>query len=200
MNVCLLLAAGSSSRMQPTAGGSAPVPKMLLPFKGKTLLQHAIDEIKQLTECRLLVVTGCYHTLLKELFEKQRVELVYNEQWQQGMGSSIQKGVIYTRHRYPGVTSIIITVCDQPYLSTALLQQMLTEKEKTAKGIIACTYNDTTGTPVLFNKKYAEQLALLSGQYGAKKLIQQFGEDVGTVPFPGGAVDIDTREDYTRLL
>jgi molybdenum cofactor cytidylyltransferase len=200
MNVCLLLAAGSSSRMQPAAGGSTPVPKMLLPFKGKTLLQHAIDEIKELEESSLVVVTGCYHAQLQSLLNNQQIEVIQNEEWQQGMGSSIQKGVTHIRHRYPEVASIIITVCDQPYISGALLKQMLTEKEKTARGIIACTYHDTIGTPVLFDKKYLNQLASLSGQYGAKKLVQQFGDDAATLPFPGGAVDIDTWEDYTRFL
>ncbi len=203
MNVCLLLAAGSSSRMQspvlPYASGREAIPKMLLPFNGKTLLQHAIDEIKKLHNNKLLVVTGCYHNRLKEILEQQQIEFVQNEKWKDGMGSSIQTGINYMLTHFGEATSVIILVCDQPFISADLLQQMMDTKSESGKGIIASTYNDTIGTPVLFEKKYFDQLAVLRGQTGAKKLIQQFAADAATVGFPLGAVDIDTPEDFEKL-
>jgi len=203
MNVCLLLAAGSSSRMQtsvlPNAFARESIPKMLLPFNGKTLLQHGIDEIKKLHDNKLLVVTGCYHTLLKEILEQQQIEFVQNENWKEGMGSSIQTGINYMLTHCREATSVIILVCDQPFISADMLQQMLDTKNKSGKGITACMYNDTLGTPVLFDKKYFHQLVLLSGQTGAKKLVQQFATDTATVDFPLGAVDIDTPEDFEKL-
>ncbi|MBL0356291.1 MAG: nucleotidyltransferase family protein [Chitinophagaceae bacterium] len=192
MNVCLLLAAGSSSRMGQ--------PKMLLDFRGKTILQHSIDEIKKLPGNQLLVVTGCYYSLLKEILEQQQIEFVQNEQWQEGMGTSIQKGVKYITRYYPDATSVTILVCDQPFISAGLFQEMREMKQQAGKGIIACTYNDTIGTPVLFDKTYFDQLALLSGPSGAKKIVQQFAEDTAMVNFPLGAVDIDTAEDYEQLI
>ena len=77
---------------------------------------------------------------------------------------------------------------------------MMAAKESTGKGIVACNYNGTFGTPVLFDKKYFNDLALLQGAAGAKKLVQQFETDVATVSFPAGAMDIDTPEDYEKLL
>ena len=115
------------------------------------------------------------------------------------MGSSIQKGITYILQHYHNVNSVIILVCDQPYISAALLDELIATKKQTNKGIIASEYHDTTGTPVLFDKKYFEQLALLNGQYGAKKLLQQFKDDVARVVFSLGEVDIDTKEDYENL-
>lgn len=192
MTVCLLLAAGSSSRMGK--------PKMLLSFNGKTLLQHTIDEILQIHNCKPVVVTGCYHTLLEEMLQQQQIDCIENKNWEEGMGSSIQKGIQYINHHYPEADNVIITVCDQPYLSSSLLQQLVTVQKQTAKGIVASAYNNTTGTPVLFGKKYFQQLAMLSGQYGAKKMVQQFLHDTATVTFELGTVDIDTEEDYNILL
>ena len=192
MTVCLLLAAGSSSRMGQ--------PKMMLPYKNSTLLQHIIDEVKIIKNTTLLVVTGCYHTLIEQSLLPQQIPLIKNEQWQAGMGSSIQTGMVYLLQHYPAATNVLILVCDQPFITTDLVQEMLAAKESKSKGIIACTYDGAIGTPVLFDKKYFNQLLLLHGTSGAKKLVQQFEADRATVNFPAGIMDIDTPEDYGKLL
>jgi molybdenum cofactor cytidylyltransferase len=192
MTVCLLLAAGSSSRMGQ--------PKMMLPYKGSTLLQHIIDEVKATKNTTLLVVTGCYHTLIEQALLHQQIPLINNEQWQAGMGSSIQTGMAYLLQHYPDASNILIMVCDQPFITENLLHQMMATKESTGKGIVACTYAGAIGTPVLFDKKYFNQLLLLQGASGAKKLVQQLEEDVAIVNFPAGAMDIDTPEEYEQLL
>jgi molybdenum cofactor cytidylyltransferase len=192
MTVCLLLAAGSSSRMGQ--------PKMMLPYNSKTLLQHIIDEVKATKNTTLLIVTGCYHTLIELSLIKQQIPLVKNEQWQAGMGSSIQTGMAYLMQHYPAATNVLIMVCDQPFISANLLQQMMAAKLNTGKGIVACTYIGAIGTPVLFDKKYFNQLLFLQGASGAKKLVQQFEEDVVTINFPAGVMDIDTPADYEKLL
>ena len=202
--VCILLAAGSSSRMQPgfinqSSDKASGVAKMLLEINGKTLLQHVIDEVQQLPGVSLLVVTGCYHHLLVEILASQQIAFVYNEQWEEGMGTSIQKAITHMDECFPGTDQAMILVCDQPYISSGLLQKMMDTGTATGKGIVACTYNDTTGTPVLFARKYFSQLTALQGQQGAKKIVQQSGEDVALIDFPEGAIDIDTADDYQQL-
>ncbi len=191
MTVCLLLAAGSSSRMGK--------PKMLLSFKGKTLLQHAIDEVNEIKQ-RLVVVTGCHHNLIKDVLLFQCIHFIENKNWEEGMGSSVRTGVDYILQKHPSAESIIILVCDLPYLSSDILQALIDVQQQTGKGIVASAYNNNIGTPVLFTKKYFTQLALLNGQAGAKKVIQQFIDDTTTVDFPQGDIDIDTPEDYEQLL
>lgn len=197
--VCLLLAAGSASRMTDPNTGQGSFPKMLLPLHGKTLLQHIIDEVLVLKDTALLVVTGCYHDQLKTILATQQIPFVLNQQWEEGMGTSIQKGVMYLQQLYTDADNVIILVCDQPYISTDVLEQMIHTKQQSRKGIVACMYNDTTGTPVLFDKKYFNQLALLQGPYGAKKIVGQFTNDLTGIPFPEGAIDIDTPGDYEQL-
>src|SRR5690348_14952270 len=98
MIVSLLLAAGSSTRMEQ--------PKILLSFRGKALLQHGIDEIKNSVAADLVVVTGCYHTLIKEVLEQQRIAYTENKDWQSGMGVSIQKGIHYILEHYAEATGV----------------------------------------------------------------------------------------------
>jgi molybdenum cofactor cytidylyltransferase len=192
MIACLLLAAGSSSRMGK--------PKMLLPFNGKTLLQHAIDEVNKLSDNKLLVVTGRHHDLTEKILLEQKISFVENKNWEEGMGSSIQTGMQYILEKYSEPENVIILVCDQPYLSSSLLLQLIAAQEQTGRGISVSAYDNTFGTPVLFTKKYFNQLVLFNGQAGAKKIVYQFIEDTVAVDFPKGNIDIDTLEDYEQLL
>src|SRR5690349_13913995 len=124
--VCVLLAAGSSSRMQLTGKNDASygVAKMLLEINGKTLLQHVIDEVKQLEHVSLLVVTGCYHSLLSGILTTQQIDFVYNQDWEEGMGTSIQKAITCMEESFPDAENAMILVCDQPYISSGLLKKM----------------------------------------------------------------------------
>lgn len=198
--VCLLLAAGSASRMRDTTGGhQESFPKILLHFNGKTLLQHIINQVQPINDSTLLVVTGCYHQQLEPILAAQQIPFVFNKQWEEGMGTSIQNGIKHIQQHYATAHNVIILVCDQPYISAGLLQQMIDTQQHTGKGIVACAYNDTTGTPVLFDKKYFNQLALLQGPYGAKKMMGEFMNDLISISFAEGAIDIDTPDDYEQL-
>ncbi len=83
------------------------------------------------------------------------VTILYNEKWSVGMGSGISAGV---RQILPmPVDGVILSVSDQPYISSDLFGRMLALKDQTGKGIIASSYAGTLGTPVLFNRKYFKE-------------------------------------------
>ncbi|MFT3822295.1 MAG: nucleotidyltransferase family protein [Chitinophagaceae bacterium] len=188
----VILAAGNSSRMGQ--------PKMLLSYRGKTLLQHVTDEVLAASISPVVVVTGAESNAVQDSLLTGSVYFVQNEHWQEGMAASIRAGVDTITAAGPALDAVVVLVCDQPFVSADLLQRMMLLKQQTGKGLIACAYNDTTGTPVLFDKRYFAHLRQLEGQQGAKKLLKQFAEDVATVDFPQGATDIDTPGDYERLL
>jgi len=188
MTVCMLLAAGSSSRMG--------APKMLLPFGGSTLLQHVINQVQKMKHTELIVVTGAYHSILEPLLTAQQIPCVENKNWQQGMGTSIQTGIRYIQQQYPDAMQALILVCDQPFVTTALFREIIVTAQHTQKGIVACAYSGTTGTPVCFSKKYFQLLLQLPAGAGAKKIILRYPDDMASVPFEKGSVDIDTPSDY----
>lgn len=175
-------------------------PKMLLVYNGKSLLQHVIDEAQALTDNAVVVVTGCYHHLLEAYLIEQAIDYVENNNWASGMGSSVSAGVHYSLHRYPNLESILVLTCDQPFVHKALFQQMIDARTASGKGIAACAYAGTLGIPVLFGKDYLSLLASLKDNQGAKKIIANAMEDVVTVNFTYGELDIDEPEDYRKLL
>jgi molybdenum cofactor cytidylyltransferase len=184
----VILAAGASSRF-----GKA---KQLIQYKGKTLLQHVIDEAVKSGANSILVVTGADANAITSTITDKRVNVVFNTDWEKGMASGIVIGVKNSRT----LDKIIITVCDQPFVDAALFQQLDKAQLETGKHIVACAYANTIGTPVLFTKKYFDTLNKLTGDTGAKQVIKNNMAEVTTVDFPRGAIDIDTQKDYTELL
>jgi len=187
----IILGAGNSSRLGQ--------PKQLLMYKGKTLICQMAEEAIAAVGSPVVLVTGANAPQILEKLCGFAIEIVENEQWSEGMGSSISTGMKAIA-KHPGLAGVIIMVCDQPFVNAALLQQLIDQQTIAGKGIIASTYDNTAGTPVLFSNTYFDALTALEGQQGAKKILQQSTDDLALVPFPLGALDIDTAEDYQRLL
>lgn len=187
----LILAAGSASRMQQ--------PKMLLPFGKGTILSHLLEETKAVQPKAICVVTGYYHAAMLPLLQKEPVTVVYNKRWKEGMAGSIKTGLTALLGLAPELDAVMILVSDQPFITRSLLQEMLQTQETSGKAIVAALYNGVKGTPVLFNKMYFHHLQELKGDKGAKSILQLVPDDIATVDFAEGEMDIDTPEDYKRF-
>jgi len=188
----IILAAGSSSRFGNT--------KQLLHFKGKTLLQHTMEEAAEAGAEPVVVVTGANADEISKEIKNEKVEIVFNKNWEQGMASGIVMGLKNAIILNKELENIIITVCDQPFVSSSLFQQLFQKQNESAKHIVASAYADTIGTPALFTIKYFVALMGLTGDQGAKGLLKKHSKDLATVDFPDGYIDIDTQEDYENLL
>ena len=187
----ILLAAGSSSRLGE--------PKQNLMYEGQPLLQRAIQTALA-SRCEpVLVILGSNAEAFQAGLNDLPVQTVFNPDWQEGMASSIRQGILALNEMVPDLDGTIIMVCDQPFVTTALLDEIVEQKRLHGHGIIACTYQDTLGTPALFDKQFFPELLALQGQEGAKKLLFQHAEVVTPIDFPLGTFDIDTPQDYEAL-
>lgn len=187
----ILLAAGSSSRL-----GRA---KQLIEFEGKTLIQKAIDEANKSQADCLVVVLGSNTELIQTGFESSSAPLIINSDWQQGMSSSMQAGLRFLMENEV-IEQVVLMLCDQPFVDASLLDELITAKETSGKGIVAAAYSNTLGVPALFDRRYFEELVQLTGSEGAKKVIFNHQEEVHALDFPLGAVDLDTEEDINQFL
>lgn len=188
----IILAAGNSSRMGK--------PKQLLDFKGKTLLQTVIDEALK-TDCSsITVILGANAEEVLVKHQNNQVNFVINKSWENGMASGIVAGLSSLIEKNDKTESIIIAVADQVFIKMSTFNNLIEKHIKTGKNIIASSYAETMGTPVLFGKVYFDALLSLKGTEGAKKLLKQYPLDVETVVFEGGEIDIDTENDYNNLI
>ncbi|HEY1201844.1 MAG TPA: nucleotidyltransferase family protein [Niastella sp.] len=186
----IILAAGASTRLGR--------PKQLLPWQGKTLLQHAVETALTITT-QPVVVTGCNADQLSAGVDHTQVHVVFNPEWEQGIASSIRCGLQALLNRTPPPDQVIFMVCDQPFVSPGLLLNLINERQKSHKSIIVSSYAGTLGIPALFSTTHFAQLLDLQGDTGAKKVIQQYAEEVGFVEFKEGELDIDTENEYKKL-
>jgi len=187
----LILAAGNSSRLGE--------PKQLLHFKGKSLLRNVAEEALKISKA-VIVVTGSNHTEISKEIEDLKIVITENKNWDEGMGSSINIGLKQLLDSFPTIENCIISVCDQPFIDASVFSELIQMQKDSQKGIVASKYSETLGTPVLFSKKYFKDLSNLSGYEGAKKLLQKFKDDIAEISFEKGAIDIDTQDDYQKLI
>ena len=192
MNAVIILAAGASTRLGR--------PKQLLSFKGKSLLQHTIDTALATDAEEVLLVLGANAESILAETKTADVEVCVNGGWKQGMASSIHLGISTLQQSYPDMDTATILLCDQPFVTPDLLNELVATQQQSGKKIAASYYKNTAGVPVLFERSLFPELLKLQGQEGAKKLLGKLANEVVTVPFPEGEMDIDTETDYERLL
>jgi molybdenum cofactor cytidylyltransferase len=187
----ILLAAGSSSRL-----GRA---KQLIEYQGKKLIQRTIEEAKKSQADCLVVVLGSNPELIQTGFDTSIIPFIVNPDWQNGMSSSMQVGLRFLMEKEV-IDQVVLMLCDQPFVDASLLDQLITAKKVSGKGIVVAAYSNTLGVPALFEERYFEELLQLTGSEGAKKVIFNHQAEVHALDFPLGAVDLDTEEDVNQFL
>jgi molybdenum cofactor cytidylyltransferase len=187
----IILAAGSSGRLGK--------PKQLLPYKGETLLQHLVNEARNSRVDYVVLVLGADAALIQQNIQARDIHIAINESWKDGMASSIRTGINKLQELHPEIDGAILMVCDQPYVTASLLDNLLLMHLKTGKPIVTSSFGDTTGPPALFHESIFPELLQLTGDKGARKIVEGHSGNVVTVPFPRGLIDIDTKSDYENL-
>lgn len=185
----IILAAGASTRMGK--------PKQLLPYQGSSLLQHTIESAIASVCKPVVVVLGANAQHIRPEIAQPAVQVVENPQWNLGMSASIRSGILSLSE---SIDAAVITVCDQPFLCAEIINNLVERYHSSGKAIAASEYAGTLGVPALFGRALFSELATLGDSVGAKHLINKHLNQVFGVPFPLGAVDIDTPQDYEQLL
>jgi molybdenum cofactor cytidylyltransferase len=188
----LILAAGASTRLGK--------PKQLLQYRGQSFLRH-IAKVAIASGCQpVVVVLGAQTGQLRSEVSDLPIVIVENLDWVIGISSSIRAGLEALQTQGQMLEAAIVTLCDQPLISVQLIAQLVERYRLTNKRIVTSQYDETIGVPALFDLTLFPNLMLLQGDVGAKSLIQQLMHEVTSVPFPDGAIDIDTAQDYEQFL
>ena len=190
----IILAAGASTRL----GKS----KQLLEWNGKTLLSNTISQaqsinLKELHRKDIYVILGADADRIAESIQHSSARIVPNEFWSEGIASSIRCGTEALQH-HGQYDAMMICLCDQPFITTELLERLIQTFIHSSKNIVSAYYKGSAGAPVVFSSKYFSELLTLSGDKGAKRLIEKYVQDVETLQLENLGIDIDTEDDYHR--
>lgn len=183
-----VLAAGASTRF-----GSA---KQLAKFGNQTLIEHVQTVLLSSTVDGVVVVLGSdVEAIRQHMFPE--VDVLVNENWNEGIAASIRLVADFAdSHK---ASHLLLLVCDQPFVSSCLVDKIVAISMFETDKIIACRYGDTFGVPALFPRQFFSSLVALKGDTGAKSIIKQTAE-VELVDFPEGLVDIDSQADIRSLV
>ena len=137
----VILAAGASTRM-----GS---PKQLLPYRGRPLICHAVEQALAADAEMVFVVLGANAGPISSAISRDRTDLfiLNNPRWREGMGASIQVGV--EAATAANLDAVIITLGDQPHVSPQILNTLIATQMQTGKPIVAASYAGVAGVPAL---------------------------------------------------
>ena len=183
----LIMAAGESRRF-----GSC---KLLADIDGKPMLQRSI-ELAQSTNASLIrIVTGRWHPEIKQAQTSgliDDIDLIYNPDWQQGLGSSIATGVSQIASL---CDEALILLADQVRVSGEDLERLTLRDDRNQ---IACaSYGKTLGPPAIFPAQFFSELQNLYGDKGAKALLTKLTVTDCKFDIPNAAFDIDFQSDLT---
>lgn len=188
----LILAAGSSSRMGKI--------KQLLPWQESTLLEHTIKIAKLSKACDVIVVLGSNARLIKEAIKSTEVVFLENTKWKGGLGTSISCGTDYLLNYNKESDAVLILLADQALMDTEHINKIIDLYSSGESDLIGTSYEDKIGVPALFARTYFPDLLKLDGDRGAQLFLQKLGDQVLSLNPWGKAFDVDTLEDYNRLL
>ena len=187
----IVLAAGASRRMNE--------PKQLLTVDGKTLLRRAVETAIE-SVCRpVVVVLGANFEQTKAEIEDLKVEIVFNDDWQAGLSSSIRTGIENLLSSAPEIAAAVVTLADQSLVTAQHINLFAEKFEQSKNAVVAARYDETIGVPALFSRAVFDRLKTLSGDKGAKMIIEEYRAALVTIDLPEAAFDIDTPQDFANL-
>lgn len=174
----VILAAGASKRLGE--------PKQLLMLGGETLLERAVRAAHAAGCSPVIVVLGASAEVIQTECVFDDAIVVVNENWTEGMGSSVRAGVGAVQD----LDACIVMTCDMPAVTAQHLRALMCSGEVTAS-----SYFGKKGVPAYFPVEAFQSLMKLQGDSGAKDLLRS----ARFVELVGGELDIDTLEDLARM-
>ena len=185
----IVLAAGESKRM-----GS---PKMLLPFNGLTMIENVIANVLDSKIKNIMVVLGADREPIVKLIKTKAVNYCYNENYKDGMLSSVVCGF---RNLPIDHSAVLVFQGDQPLITPKAINSVIEVYISSGKGIVIPVYKNKRGHPILIDRKYRDEIQKLSPDEGLRSLALKFPDDVSEVDTDDAGIlrDFDTYDEYKK--
>lgn len=173
--------------------------KQLLKYNNKSFVRDIAEKSNALNPHKTICVLGPIIDPIKNELQNLDIDYVINDRHLQGMSSSITSAL----NAIPNLNSydaVLIMLCDQPRIPTEHYHTIIREATKIDHLIISSAYQDNFGVPALFKRELFIELLSLNSITGAKSIIKKHRDKTSFVKCDAAAQDIDTDEDYKKLL
>ena len=186
----IVLAAGKSSRM----GAN----KLLADIAGKPMIRHTMEAIAASHVRGIVVVTGRDAAEVNAALAGLAYTEVHNPHYADGLSTSLRTGLAAVGE----VDAAVVCLGDMPRVSAPAIDKLIAAFSPVDhRAICVPTFSGERGNPVLWSARYFEAMRELTGDKGARELLNDFSDDVVDVAMPDDAVldDIDTPEALARI-
>ena len=186
----IVLAAGTSSRMG--------MPKQLMPLGDKTLLEHALANLRGSEVSEIVLVLGASAEEIEKKVPTDGLKVVINSLYEEGMGTSIRAGLAALE---PDARAAFVVLADQPFVRPSTLNQLIAYHREHAPQITLPLYKGFRGNPVLLDRSVFAELNALDGDVGCRAIFGSHTAGIHKVPVNdiGVLLDIDTPDDLRHL-
>jgi len=188
----LVLAAGRSTRM-------GALNKLLIPLEGRPMVRHAVEAVLGAQLAPVLVVTGHEHDAVEAALEDLPIKFIENKDYASGMSTSLKCGMALLPQDCDGV---LVALGDMPRVTAAEIGRLVNAFNPVeGRAIIVPTRRGKRGNPVLWGRKFFDEIQRVSGDAGARSVLAANPEAVTEVEMDGDGVltDIDTPQALARL-
>jgi molybdenum cofactor cytidylyltransferase len=173
--------------------------KLLLPYAGKTVIRHIVDQLIASSVQRVLVVVGADRERTAGVLADTAVTFIPNDDPNADMLSSVRCGLRAVRNECDGV---LVALGDQPSISPAIVDQLIAGFNPPRRSIIVPTHSGRRGHPILFACAFRDEVLSQFDGTGLRGLLLAHPVEVLELETGAPSVlsDMDNPEDYRREL
>jgi molybdenum cofactor cytidylyltransferase len=189
----IVLAAGRSSRM-------APHNKLLIADKaGKPMIARVVDNVLSSGARPILVVTGHMRDAVEEALGGRPVTMLHAPDYAEGLAASLKTGIAAVP---PECAGAIVCLGDMPLVTGRMIDRVLSMHDADeGRLIVQPTYQGKPGNPMLWDRRFFDEIMQLSGDTGARLLVRQHADSACEIEIGDDAIlrDFDTPESLATL-
>ena len=158
----ILLAAGQSKRM-------IDENKLTKKLNGIPVINHSVNNILSSNIDELIVVLGYQKEIIQDIVEKNnKIKFTVNKNFIDGMSTSIKTGL---DHLSDKSDAFFICLGDMPLVNKKIYNHLI--KFRSDNDIVIPIYKNQQANPILFSKNMKKNIMGITGDFGAKKILNQ---------------------------
>jgi molybdenum cofactor cytidylyltransferase len=192
----IILAAGQGTRFVADPQDS----KLLALLEGRPLIRHVAEAACSSAAQPVRVVTGHAAAAVEAALADLPLRFVHNAEFASGLASSLKVGIAALP---PQTAGALILLADMPRISAGLINRLVTVFEDAADAPLAVlpTYLGRCGNPVLVGRQLFSAIENLTGDRGARIIIEQQKTGVLECPLDDASIelDVDTLDELQQI-